>query len=166
MSRRRFKMLEYRDAFFGLVCWNMDESVVEEKLLSSRYWDFVQQGGWPDEYLDSKLGVKARILANMKKSTEVEEFYFFVHACEQLLGRRVERWERVTHRSLELSDDGWSDCMSHIVGLGKEEFVRTLKNPELAWKRSMAGYGKPGGYQESFLYCIPDAEDYDRSLKS
>ena len=159
-------MLEYRDAYFGLVCWNMDELVVEEKLLSSRYWDFVQQGGWPDEERGVRRSVKSRILANMKKSTEVEEFYFFVHACEQFLGRRVERWERVTHRSLELSDDGWSDCMSHVVGLGKEEFTRTLKNPELAWKRSMTGYGKPGGYQESFLYCIPDAEDYDRSLKS
>jgi hypothetical protein len=159
-------MLGYKDAYFGLITRNVDETVAEEKLLSSRYWDFVQQGGWPDEEEGVRRSVKSRILANMKKSTEVEEFYFFIHACESLLGWRVARWERVNQRPLCLSDDGWSDCMSHIVGLGKDEFEKTLKNPELAWERSMAGYGKPRGYQESFLYCIPDEEDYDRSLKS
>jgi len=53
------------------------------------------------------------------------------------------------------SDDTRSDILYHIVGLGREEFMKTLLIPEKALPaRNRAKYGSREGYQESFAYCF------------
>ena len=46
--------------------------------------------------------------------------------------------------------DGWWDARSHIVGLGKEEYLRNARNPKLIWERF-----KDGDYVENFGYWLP-----------
>jgi hypothetical protein len=52
-------------------------------------------------------------------------------------------------------DDGFSDLRCHIVGLGEDEFNRTVENVEL-----MRDRWKEFEYEESFWYAIPSEYDY------
>jgi hypothetical protein len=49
-----------------------------------------------------------------------------------------------------LGDDGFDDFCSHIVGLGRETFIREMENPRKMFERAC-----DGDYFESFSYCIP-----------
>ena len=39
------------------------------------------------------------------------------------------------HKRDFISEDGMGDCISHIIGLGKEEYQRCLSNPDEIMKR-------------------------------
>ncbi len=52
-----------------------------------------------------------------------------------------------------LSDDGLSDVLAHIVGLGNKEFLKSIENPKLIGKRY-----KDKDYTESFLYSFLEPE--------
>ena len=69
-----------------------------------------------------------------------------------------------TATTVPCSCDSFSDLLSHVVGLGKKEFSKVMKNPLLAYNRSMAKYGTKEGYEESFLYAIPYHTDYPKKV--
>lgn len=49
-----------------------------------------------------------------------------------------------------VGDDGFSDLIAHIIGLGKEEYEKVLDNPTIVQARIDAN-----DYVENFSYCIP-----------
>jgi hypothetical protein len=51
--------------------------------------------------------------------------------------------------------DSWGDTLSHVIGLGKDEFERNVANPRLLVERDQSG-----DYREKFSYCIPWASDF------
>jgi hypothetical protein len=59
-----------------------------------------------------------------------------------------------------VGDDGFDDLIEHIIGLGREEYEKVLKHPDLAQKRVNSGQ-----YKESFAYCFPYKEDYEKLNK-
>ena len=60
------------------------------------------------------------------------------------------------------SDDSHSDLLSHIIGLGQEAFEAHLKDYQMIENRGQAKYCSKDGYQESFRYCIPYENDYNK----
>jgi hypothetical protein len=79
---------------------------------------------------------------------------------EKFVGNRVaelyaavEKYEK-THKALDIgSDDGMSDVLHHVVGLGEAEFNACLKDPTLIEKRYINAE-----YKESFAYCFQQPE--------
>jgi len=63
--------------------------------------------------------------------------------------------ERYDVRSTTLGDDGHSDLLYHIIGLGRDVFEDAMKHPEHVTRRAR-GYD----FVESFSYARPDDEDY------
>jgi hypothetical protein len=53
--------------------------------------------------------------------------------------------------------DSWDDATAHIIGLGKEEYDRHIENPPLIFERV-----ETADYRESFAYCIPHSDDYEK----
>ncbi len=77
----------------------------------------------------------------------------FVGARVAELYAAIEKHEQ-THESLDIgSDDGMSDVVHHVVGLGEEEFNACLKDPTLIEKRYLNNE-----YKESFAYCFHKPE--------
>ena len=148
--------MEYRDIWVGLVT----PLKARQAVLDSKYWEAVAASGWCDS-TDEHLPIKKNLIDFLNKE-DVSDFYDFVQAAVHVLYGRVDEWEKESNQKIYLGDDGFSDLLSHIVGLGKEEYDSVLESPVRAWTRSHNGYAVPGGYQESFLYCIPDEEDFDR----
>ena len=55
-------------------------------------------------------------------------------------------------------DDGTSDLIAHIIGLGKETFYASINDVNLISARIEAN-----DYVESFAYCVPYEDDYEKS---
>jgi len=109
------------------------------------FWKMVKVANWPTDRYEK---VKIRYLKLMNRETchnfrnTVDNAYIFL---DEAVGKSVSG----------TGDDGYSDLLSHIIGLGKKEFYRNIKNPKLAQKRVDAS-----NYRESFSYCIPYDTDY------
>lgn len=52
--------------------------------------------------------------------------------------------------------DSWSDTLSQVIGLGREEFDRNVADPGRLLERMNAG-----DYTESFSYCLPWPDDFN-----
>jgi len=55
-----------------------------------------------------------------------------------------------------VSDDGLSDLVAHIIGMGKQSYNAVMKDPHLA-QRLIDNHN----YVESFAYAFPYKDDYD-----
>jgi len=53
--------------------------------------------------------------------------------------------------------DSWDDFLSHIIGMGKQEYEADLKDKD----RALARFRK-GDYRESFAYALPTSHSYER----
>jgi len=112
------------------------------------YWQAVAEIGWGTKTTDSRA-VEAAIL----KSWDNEFIYTFdrrTAALRQELSAKVERYEDLNDVSCGCGDDGFSDLINHVVGLGKEVYEAAMADPMLVVKR-----GRAYDYVESFSYCIP-----------
>src|SRR4051794_33456129 len=64
------------------------------------------------------------------------------------LAKRLEAWES-EHTPIEAGDDSFGDLVSHLVGLGREEYTATFADPERAASRARAR-----DYVKSFAYVL------------
>lgn len=53
-----------------------------------------------------------------------------------------------------LGDDGFDDLVSHIIGLGKEHFLKCSHNMSLVSEHANGSFGTVDGYTESFSYIL------------
>jgi len=56
---------------------------------------------------------------------------------------------------VQLSDDSYDDLLSHIIGLGEDEYNSNMRNPRKASERA-----DMMDFKESFSYAIPHTDDY------
>lgn len=111
------------------------------------FWKLVKLANWPkDGYEKAKI----RYLKTLSKY-QCSDFRAFVNvafnALDNSLSTQVDE--------ISCGDDSYSDLLHHIIGLGKEEFYRNLKNRNLVQKRA-----DDSDYKESFSYAIPYDHDY------
>jgi len=134
----------------------------QQKRASVDFWKVVDQGGWGHKSTDPNK-VKDVLLGLMNQA-EAKRFDAQFGKLRRDLQRRINRWENLEDKSLGVSDDGFDDLTSHIVGMGRKEYGAVMGDPELAWERAHAPYGSKDGYKESFAYAIPDEDDYKVDL--
>ena len=117
-----------------------------------RFWKLVEQLGWGMD-ADSKK-IKAGLLQSLtpEEAGDVEET---ASRLVSELMKRITKWEDIEGEELPVSDDGFNDLTSHIVGLGKEEYSRVMADPSLALQRA-----NDHKYQENFRYVIPYKTDF------
>jgi hypothetical protein len=111
------------------------------------FWKVVKEIGWGTKTTDSQAVMSALLALYSPK--EIDALDAFRAKGVGKLYKVVEAWEKATGQSCELGDDGFSDLLNHIVGLGHAEYKRVLDNPQLAKKRAVKY-----DFTESFSYCF------------
>jgi hypothetical protein len=121
-----------------------------------QFWAEVERIGWKDKN-PKKFYKKIELDLLTRWDNEfIENFRNHMSTFTSKLSRAIERVEHSEGVSCGCGDDGFSDLIHHVVGLGRETFERELADPMLAIKR-----GKEYRYVESFSYAIP----YEREVK-
>lgn len=115
-----------------------------------RFWQLVKMVDWPNcEY--------EKVRAMYRKLLNREECSVFRAIKSQKKNElnAIAEW-----MDLGVGDDGYSDLLHHIIGLGETAFNKHIKNPQLIRDRA-----EQYNYEESFSYCIPYDDDYDQDSK-
>jgi hypothetical protein len=119
-------------------------------------WKLIEFLNWADNNSDISA-LTARCIAKVGNAGW-EDLSMFVKKKVGELQTAIKTYEE-KNGDLDIgSDDGFSDVCYHIVGLGKEEFNRCIKDPKLVEKRYNSPYGSYEGYRESFAYMFLDDE--------
>lgn len=125
------------------------------------FWQIVAKAHWAPDF-DFRVSERNLRLA-LGNAQTAEAFGDRYREVRGALSRRIEQKEDASGESLGVSDDGLSDLVAHIIGLGRDEY-----------EHSMEVYGhvvdrvRHRRYTESFSYAIPSAEHYapDHALKT
>lgn len=135
------------------------------------FWKEVELIGWGDGSLD--IDKAKRRLLHRWTQTFARSFNGVLGKLFDELTVALDRWQEETGRHLECGDDGYMDLRHHIIGQGKAQFEKILKDPSIAYD-----IVESRSYAESFSYCIPDAgkanpalsarqmEDYDEETQA
>ena len=117
------------------------------------FWKFVGEFNWPKNFNDYDK-IKYKFLTDYPEFAEA-----FRNMCVSKVSDlydAVKKWEDDGVNNVDVSDDGLSDLLWHIVGMGKTQFEKHLKTPALIAKRATNS-----GYKESFCYAVPGLLDLD-----
>jgi len=116
------------------------------------FWALVKEQNWPATAKNTDYE-KARFFTNHTVEVcgeyrkTIREKYLNLHDA-------MVSWERNSHRHVPCGDDGYSDLLNHIIGLGQKIYEASLKNPTLIFNRA-----EKGMYVESFYYVVPGEYD-------
>ncbi|MFO0556032.1 MAG: DUF4240 domain-containing protein [Polyangiaceae bacterium] len=108
------------------------------------FWQVVAALEWARDNSVERAG---RVLADR---LDLEEALSFAATRMELLGRlsaRIEAWEEATGGRVEAGDDRLRDLVNHVIGVGRDEYERTLAEPHLAAERALRR-----DFKESFAY--------------
>jgi hypothetical protein len=112
----------------------------------NEFWAEVALMGW-----GTKGNYDAIKLALLQKWTPSKAKQMS-NTCRFLRNRLDEKCRKVVKG---LGDDGYGDLLSHIIGLGKEEYDRNMAEPKLAAARAYEYE-----FKECFSYCLPHKDDF------
>ena len=124
------------------------------KMTEDRFWELVESVNWAEESC-----IKGRIdfdrlqkeLRARMTDGEDESLSHIFNAAWKTLDSVV----GPDRNPAGGGDDSHGDLMSHIIGMGREEFYAALRNYYVIEARGNAEYGTKDGYRESFSYIIP-----------
>lgn len=112
----------------------------------NEFWQAVSEMGWGRKADHEKIKVALLAKWSPEKAEEMHDTF------DALRNPLYAVCDKVVEG---LGDDGFSDLLAHIIGLGKEEYERVLLNPQLAAQRA-----NKYDFTESFSYCLPFKQDY------
>jgi len=119
------------------------------------FWDLIAKLGWTRDGDFRSLKKKfMKLVPDPERAREV------MRTCDtfvRLLSIAIERFEEKSDRHCDVGDDGFSDLVYHIIGLGCEEFNSTIDDPERAVNRA-----HENDFSESFAYVFPTDDDYNK----
>jgi hypothetical protein len=112
-------------------------------------WSMVESLEWNKSVTTPRYYEQSNKLFIKFTEKEQESIETFVRDRVDELTREVETYERLYGQLSFGSDDGRSDVLCHVVGLGKQEYLDVMKNPWFLQKRYHSN-----DYQENFLYTF------------
>lgn len=121
------------------------EVVMNEK----RFWEIVESFHWEDADFDHDAR-RVELLHTMSFDELAELEKKFADRMKELAATE----KRLGYEISDVSDDGWSDLRAHVIGLGRDEYERTLADFDRIQIRATKW-----DYRESFAYCIPSPRD-------
>jgi hypothetical protein len=122
-------------------------------MTDKRFWEIVDSVGWPVEDTDE---AKVKILMNTAPA-EVEKLREELNERTSTLRELFDEERERVDEDFYVSGDGLSDCVNHIVGLGKLAYQNCLECPQAIVDRY-----RVGEYTESFSYAIPYPTEYEK----
>ena len=122
------------------------------------FWSLVEAANWKSDHNYDRI--KIGLIRQLTPSA-IDQFQDLFQKFNNKLAKAVDNYCDQNNKTTGCSDDPYSDLIAHVVGLGKEEYEQSLKNPELVVARA-----KKGDYKESFSYSIPSKEDLQYMPKS
>lgn len=121
----------------------------------SQFWKDIESLGWGTRTTNYKI-LKKHLL--QKWTAEEAKGAGNVYSkLSSNLEQVLDRWAHDEGEEFGLGDDGFSDLIAHIIGMGKREYDASIKNPRRAWDRAQKNQ-----YIESFHYALPWEEDYKK----
>ena len=113
------------------------------------FWELVSQLGWGSETTDYRA-LRRRVGA-VSTAEERAGLRSTFRALNEVLKQVIYAWEEQSGINVGLGNDGRADLHSHIVGLGLDEYIRVLRDPQLAYHRATRR-----DFVESFFYVFLD----------
>jgi hypothetical protein len=133
------------------------ENIPQEKL--DQFWSLVEEIDWGNNCGGREYEQISVRLMREKDPNWVKEASAIRYALVSELSKRLSYWEQEPGNRIDLGDDSFSDLLNHIVGLGKEEFEKSLEDLSRIKRRA-----NEYDFKESFSYCFPHEGDY-KNLK-
>jgi len=120
------------------------------------FWKIVEFIGWGKKDIsDNHHPIKERLLKNYSK-LELELFCDHYRILHEELIDSIKNYNKKNNESIPYGGgDSVFDNLSHIVGLGYEEYMRNIKNPKKVEERRLNG-----DYVEMFAYCFTEFNNY------
>jgi hypothetical protein len=123
-------------------------------MTEDEFWNLVSYADWPNrDYRE----VSSEYL-HLLSLEEALEFRKIASELKNLLDAFI----GTNRNPAGGGDDSHSDLLYHIIGLGRNQFYAHLNDYSLIRARGGAKYGSPEGYEESFCYCMPYHNDYEK----
>jgi len=123
------------------------------EMTEERFWALIEEASWPSFGYDrSKLSYLLSL-----KAKEGKAFSEVVSELFDVLDKFVDG----RYDGLNVGDDGYSDLLYHIIGMGKDAYYEHLNSYSKIKARANAPYGSAEGYKESFSYAIPYPSEWD-----
>lgn len=122
----------------------------EEEEDLDEFWDLVESANWATNHDYNSIEVEFMKVLDFDK----EKINNFRDTFSNLKGKLYQKTEGV---SLGLGDDGTDDLLSHIIGLGREEYNRALSDTALIKDRA-----ENFNFVESFSYAVPGSISLDK----
>lgn len=123
------------------------------------FWEIVEILDW--ENRKDYDGLRKLFMQKVSPEASVE-FADIYRQKSKELGRVFDEYDKqmesVGQEGFGLGGDSFGDNLSHIIGLGKREYEKNLKEPELGLKRA-----HDLDFVESFSYCVPIHDSDTRS---
>src|ERR1700678_3872728 len=114
-------------------------------------WALVSEFGWGIKDCDVE-----RISAELQTKLSSEKQVFFMNwvrdksqVLYKILRQFADKQPETFRRYYSLSDDSFGDMVDHIVGLGKDVYQKTCKDPLLAKARALKR-----DFKENFQYIF------------
>lgn len=128
---------------------------------ASRFWEIIDGIGWAKLSVAKKDIDFGAVCDNAMRVMAKDENIAFrerLGRCVKRLTRAINEYEeQADHKHLPYSgDDSFNDMVTHAIGLGEVYFVRAVTDPSLLAKLKV---------RESFVYCIPFVDNYDKELQ-
>ncbi len=137
---------EYNSAKITIIQYEKQLKDIElAKSFEDEGWSIIKELGWGTDTTDYEV-LKVVLTKKYSKDKIKQLEKFAITKANEL----QHAFNVMTTDVIDLGDDNFSDLIFHIVGLGKEEYERVMKNKQLAVERADAY-----DFEESFLYIFP-----------
>lgn len=123
----------------------------------SKFWKIVDSCNWP---LCEIPKMKKSLLQRLS-TVAGREFHDLFYQKRRELRIALCEYERRHRKRVNLGDDGLTDMLSHVIGLGKDEYQKSLEDPSRLFKRA-----ERFDFVESFAYVVPWPDEYTKTLES
>ena len=128
----------------------------------NQFWAIIDFANWKEISIEGGRidwdAHKNRIIKRFGLNhQDVVELRKYISTAWQLLDQKIGN-DRNPARG---GDDSHGDLISHIIGLGRDEFYASLEDYSRIDNRGAAKYGSKEGYRECFSYIIP----YESEMK-
>jgi hypothetical protein len=138
---------------------NKDMVEYRIKLTEYQFWDMVDAINWASISINiAEINKDIHKFRMLQKYSLDEWVAMFEKHKTKYEALRTYLWTVYPpdKGGLGLGDDGTWDLCAHIVGLGKDEYLSTFKDPVRALKRA-----ETKDFTECFSYWIPRDGDYN-----
>lgn len=114
-------------------------------MVDDKFWDIIDKCEWKKDFNYDRIG------QFLQKNFSPQELILFSLKVRE----KTSNLYKVADNSDAFSNvrtggDGFSDCVNHVVGSGRQAYNKCIKEPDF-----FARFAKSGGFKESFSYAVP-----------